>query len=74
MTNCHVSAEIQSLAMYQESFENLPFTVTPAKAGVQKVLKRLDTGFRRYDDLRVSAEIQSSHQMYERLADHVRQK
>ena len=24
--------------------------VTPAKAGVQKVLKRLDTGFRRYDD------------------------
>jgi len=34
-----------------ESFENLPFSVTPAKAGVQKVLKRLDTGFRRGDDL-----------------------
>ena len=28
-----------------------PLFVTPAKAGVQKVLKRLDTGFRRYDDL-----------------------
>jgi len=34
-----------------ETFENLLFTVTPAKAGVQKVVKRLDTGFRRYDDL-----------------------
>jgi hypothetical protein len=34
-----------------ESFEFLPYVVTPAKAGVQKVLKRLDTGFRRYDDL-----------------------
>jgi hypothetical protein len=34
-----------------ETFENLLFTVTPAKAGVQNVLKRLDTGFRRYDDL-----------------------
>ena len=34
-----------------EIFENLLLTVTPAKAGVQKVLKRLDTGFRRYDDL-----------------------
>jgi hypothetical protein len=31
-----------------ETFENV---VTPAKAGVRKVLKRLDTGFRRYDDL-----------------------
>ena len=34
-----------------ESFEFLPYVVTPAKAGVQKVSKRLDTGFRRYDDL-----------------------
>jgi hypothetical protein len=34
-----------------ESFEFLPYVFTPAKAGVQKVLKRLDTGFRRYDDL-----------------------
>jgi hypothetical protein len=34
-----------------ESFEFLPYVVTPAKAGVQKVLKRLDTGFRQYDDL-----------------------
>jgi hypothetical protein len=33
-----------------ETFENLPIVVTPANAGVQKVLKRLDTGFRRYDD------------------------
>jgi hypothetical protein len=33
-----------------ESFEFLPYVVTPANAGVQKVLKRLDTGFRRYDD------------------------
>jgi hypothetical protein len=33
------------------SFEFLPFFVTPAKAEVKKVLKRLDTGFRRYDDL-----------------------
>jgi hypothetical protein len=32
-----------------ESF--LLYVVTPAKAGGQKVLKRLDTGFRRYDDL-----------------------
>ena len=29
----------------------LPGALTPAKAGVQKVLKRLDTGFRRHDDL-----------------------
>ena len=28
-----------------------PLFVTPAKAGGQKVLKRLDTGFRRHDDL-----------------------
>jgi hypothetical protein len=42
-----------------KTFENLLFTVTQANpgsesgtgAGVQKVLKRLDTGFRRYDDL-----------------------
>jgi ParB family chromosome partitioning protein len=34
-----------------ESFEFLLYVVTPAKAGVQKVLKRLDTGFRRYDGL-----------------------
>ena len=32
-------------------FEYLPNVVTPAKAGVQKALKRLDTGFRRYDNL-----------------------
>ncbi len=32
-------------------FCTTPLFVTPAKAGVQKVLKRLDTGFRRYDDL-----------------------
>jgi hypothetical protein len=31
--------------------EFLIYVVTPAKAGVQKVLNRLDTGFRRYDDL-----------------------
>lgn len=34
-----------------ESFENLLFTVTPAKAEVQNILKRLDTGFLRGDDL-----------------------
>jgi len=28
-----------------------PYFVTPAKAGVQKVLKRLDTGFRQGDEL-----------------------
>jgi hypothetical protein len=33
-----------------ETFENLPFAVTPAKAGVQKVLKRLDSGFHRNDE------------------------
>jgi hypothetical protein len=38
-------------ASQPESFENLPYVVTPAKAGVQKVSKRLDTGFRRGDDL-----------------------
>jgi len=37
--------------LYIETFENLPIVVTPAKAGIQKVLKRLDTGVRRYDDL-----------------------
>ncbi|MDP2839660.1 MAG: hypothetical protein Q8O11_06345, partial [Syntrophales bacterium] len=31
--------------------ENLPYVVTPAKAGVQKVLKRLDSCFRRNDKL-----------------------
>jgi hypothetical protein len=34
-----------------KSLEFLPYVVTPAKAGVQKDLKRLDTGFRRHDDL-----------------------
>jgi hypothetical protein len=34
-----------------ETFENLLFTVTPAKAGVQNVLKSLDSGFHRNDDL-----------------------
>ena len=41
-----------------ETFENLPIVVTPAKAGVQTSSRRtpgtskiLDTGFRRYDDL-----------------------
>jgi hypothetical protein len=37
--------------MMKDRVKNLPPVVTPAKAGVQKVLKRLDTGFRRYDDL-----------------------
>jgi len=36
-----------NLIPYRETFENLFFIVTPAKAGVQNVLKRLDTGFRR---------------------------
>jgi hypothetical protein len=44
---------------HRESFEFLPYVVTPAKAGVRKVLKKLDTcacpglrsGIRRYDDL-----------------------
>jgi hypothetical protein len=35
----------------RETFENLLFTVTPAKAGVQNVLKSLDSGFHRNDDL-----------------------
>ena len=34
-----------------ETFENLHFPVTPAKAGVQNILKLLDSGFRRNDDL-----------------------
>jgi len=33
-----------------ETFENLHFPVTPAKAGVQNTLKTLDSGFRRNDD------------------------
>jgi hypothetical protein len=32
-----------------ETFENLRFSVTPAKAGVQNTLKTLDSGFRRND-------------------------
>jgi len=31
--------------------EKLPFAVTPAKAGVQKTLKRLDSCFRRNDNI-----------------------
>jgi nucleoside-diphosphate-sugar epimerase len=34
-----------------ETFENLYFPVTPAKAGVQNTLKTLDSGFRRNDDM-----------------------
>jgi len=34
-----------------ESFEKYPHFVIPAKAGIQKVLKRLDSCFRRNDDL-----------------------
>ncbi len=30
-----------------QSLENLPLYVTPSKAGVQNILKRLDTLFRR---------------------------
>jgi len=33
-----------------ETFENLHFPVTPAKAGVQNTLKTLDSGFCRNDD------------------------
>jgi hypothetical protein len=34
-----------------ETFENLHFLVTPAKAGVQNILILLDSGFRRNDDI-----------------------
>ncbi len=37
---------------YQQDAEKLRFSVTPAKAGVQEVLKRLDSCFRRNDNLR----------------------
>jgi hypothetical protein len=36
--------------LYQDA-EKLPFAVTPAKAGVQKTLKRLDSCLRRNDDI-----------------------
>jgi hypothetical protein len=36
---------------FDESFENLPSFVIPAKAGIQNILKRLDFCFRRNDDL-----------------------
>jgi hypothetical protein len=32
------------------TFEKQPIAVNPAKAGVQKALKRLNAGFRRHDD------------------------
>jgi hypothetical protein len=32
--------------------EKFQFTVTPAKAGVQKILKRMGSSFRRNDDLK----------------------
>jgi hypothetical protein len=34
-----------------ETFENLLLVVTPAQAGVQKVLKSLDTGLCRYGEM-----------------------
>jgi len=46
---------MQDTEIKDETFENLHFVVTPAKAGVQKVLKGLDTApvftgvTRRYD-------------------------
>jgi hypothetical protein len=42
--------QFQNTLRHTETFENLPFAVPPAKAGVQKVLKRLDSGLRRNDD------------------------
>jgi len=36
---------------HSESFEKYPLFVIPAKAGIQKVLKGLDSCFRRNDDL-----------------------
>jgi len=39
-------------AAFEQYAEKLRFPVTPAKAGVQEVVKRLDSCFRRNDDLR----------------------
>ena len=37
---------------YYQNAEKLHSIVTPAKAGVQKILKRLDSCFRRNDNIR----------------------
>ena len=46
-----------------ETFEKYPRIVIPAEAGIQKVIKRLDSCFRWNDGLTVSCEIQRSRQM-----------
>jgi len=46
-----------------ETFEKSPHIVVPAKAGIQEVLKGLDSCFRRNDDLPVSGKIQRPPQM-----------
>jgi len=48
---CHVFADKCLLTVYDETFENLPSFVIPAKAGIHKTLKGLDSCFRRNDDL-----------------------
>ena len=42
---------ISDLLFCSETFENLPSFVIPAKAGIHKTLKGLDSCFRRNDDL-----------------------
>jgi hypothetical protein len=39
-------------AIFQQDTEKLQFVVTPAKAGAQEALKRMDSCFRRNDDIR----------------------
>jgi len=39
------------IIVYDETFEKYPRIVIPAKAGIQKILKGLDSCFRRNDDL-----------------------
>ncbi len=43
-----------------EALAKLDIAVTPAKAGVQNILKRLDSGFRRNDDDGLLQEAQSN--------------
>jgi len=43
--------EITLLEIRRETFEKYPYFVIPAKAGIQKVLKGMDSCFRRNDDL-----------------------
>ena len=47
----HVAQHHLAGVSRSETFENLLITVIPANAGIQNILKSLDTGFHRYDDL-----------------------